>query len=71
MDCHAAAANYRPYNCHKITPIYFYDGSGLSYYKGGAKSQNGTSGNTINGISPSNPRKNEYINAAEEAFGKP
>lgn len=39
-------------------------------FNGGAKSQNGTSGNTINGISPSNPRKNEYINAAEEEFGK-
>lgn len=31
----------------------------------------GRSGNKINGISPKNPKKSEYINAAEKEFGKP
>lgn len=30
---------------------------------GGAKSQKGTSGNTINGISPTNPKKQRYEDA--------
>jgi RHS repeat-associated protein len=36
---------------------------------GGAKSQGGTSGNSINGISDSNPNREQYMSAAEEEFG--
>jgi hypothetical protein len=36
---------------------------------GGAKSQGGTSGNAINGISDSNPNREQYMSAAEEEFG--
>ena len=36
---------------------------------GGAQSQGGTSGNAINGISPNNPKKHDYINAANKWFG--
>ncbi|MDX2053374.1 MAG: toxin TcdB middle/N-terminal domain-containing protein [Polyangiaceae bacterium] len=35
---------------------------------GGAKSRGGTSGNAINGISPSNPKKSAYIEAAKKEF---
>ncbi|WP_336765674.1 hypothetical protein [Paenibacillus sp. USHLN196] len=37
----------------------------------GAKSQNGTSGNAINGISPNNKKYSKYIKAATKEFGKP
>ncbi|TQF67822.1 hypothetical protein [Pseudoalteromonas luteoviolacea] len=37
---------------------------------GGAKSQGGTSGNTINGISDKNPKKDDYIKAARDEFDK-
>jgi RHS repeat-associated protein len=37
---------------------------------GGAKSMNGTSGNAINGIAPSNPKGDTYRGAANEAFGE-
>ena len=36
---------------------------------GGAKSQNGTSGNQNNGIAPTNPKKDVYIEAAKKLFG--
>ena len=36
---------------------------------GGAKSTNGTSGNAINGISTKNPKKKQYIDAANKEFG--
>ncbi|WP_206609108.1 hypothetical protein, partial [Cysteiniphilum litorale] len=36
---------------------------------GGAKSMGGTSGNTINGISRFNPRKQGYVDAARNEFG--
>ena len=36
---------------------------------GGAKSQGGTSGNAINGISQKNPNKQKYIEANEREFG--
>ena len=36
---------------------------------GGAQSQGGTSGNKINGISPSNPNLDTYLDAATEEFG--
>lgn len=36
---------------------------------GGAKSQGGTSGNAINGISPTNPNKKRYVEANEREFG--
>jgi RHS repeat-associated protein len=36
---------------------------------GGAKSQSGTSGNAINGISPNNPDRNSYMDQAKELFG--
>jgi len=36
--------------------------------KGGAKSQGGTSGNSINGIGPNNKKKSVYLKAAEEEF---
>ena len=36
---------------------------------GGAKSQGGTSGNAINGISPKNPKRDQYLEAAENEFG--
>ncbi|MEE4244917.1 MAG: RHS repeat-associated core domain-containing protein [Kangiellaceae bacterium] len=35
---------------------------------GGAKSQGGTSGNAINGISDKNPKKQDYIDAADKEF---
>lgn len=38
---------------------------------GRAKSQKGTSGNSINGISEKNDKINAYINAAIKEFGKP
>ena len=37
---------------------------------GGPKSQGGTSGNSINGISDKNKNKQRYINAANKEFGK-
>ncbi len=36
---------------------------------GGAKSQGGTSGNAINGISPNNPKRDHYLDAATKEFG--
>ena len=36
---------------------------------GGAKSQGGTSGNKINGISPKNPKKQHYLDEAKKEFG--
>ena len=36
---------------------------------GGAKSQGGTSGNAINGISPNNPNAGKYRSACEKEFG--
>lgn len=36
---------------------------------GGAKSSGGSSGNAINGIASGNPKRDDYINAANEAFG--
>ena len=38
---------------------------------GGAQSQGGTSGNAINGVSPTNPKAGEYKGAAEGEFGTP
>ncbi|MBJ6362784.1 hypothetical protein ACFOQM_16195, partial [Paenibacillus sp. GCM10012307] len=38
---------------------------------GGARSQGGTSGNSINGISKNNNNRKIYINAANKEFGKP
>ena len=38
---------------------------------GGAKSQGGTSGNAINGVSPKNPKAPIYKKAAEDEFGAP
>jgi hypothetical protein len=35
---------------------------------GGAKSSGGTSGNTINGISPRNPKRSSYLRAAGKEF---
>jgi hypothetical protein len=35
---------------------------------GGAKSQGGTSGNKINGVSPNNPKKQHYTNEAKKEF---
>ena len=37
---------------------------------GGAKSQGGTSGNAINGISPTNPNKQKYEEASRKEFGQ-
>lgn len=37
---------------------------------GGAKSQRGTSGNAINGISPNNKKKNRYMKFATDEFGE-
>jgi hypothetical protein len=37
---------------------------------GGAKSQRGTSGNAINGISPNNKEKNRYMKSATDEFGE-
>ncbi len=37
---------------------------------GGAKSSGGTSGNAINGISPKNPKRETYMNAARNEFGQ-
>ena len=42
----------------------------LIEYHGGAQSMGGTSGNPINGISPSNPRKETYMDAARGEFGE-
>jgi RHS repeat-associated protein len=39
----------------------------IDYY-GGAKSSGGTSGNSVNGISPLNPRRTQYLNDASNAF---
>jgi RHS repeat-associated protein len=36
---------------------------------GGAKSQGGTSGNAINGVSAKNPKADQYKNAANQEFG--
>ncbi len=36
---------------------------------GGAKSEGGTSGNAINGISPTNKKKGQYMDAALKLFG--
>ncbi|MBZ4417072.1 RHS repeat-associated core domain-containing protein [Myxococcus sp. RHSTA-1-4] len=36
---------------------------------GGARSTGGTSGNAINGISPNNPNRQTYIDAAKKEFG--
>ena len=36
---------------------------------GGAQSEGGTSGNAINGVSPANPKADQYINAAQSEFG--
>jgi len=36
---------------------------------GGAKSQGGTSGNAINGVSPTNPKAQQYQDAANKEFG--
>ena len=36
---------------------------------GGAKSQGGTSGNSINGVSPTNPNRQKYEDAASQEFG--
>ena len=36
---------------------------------GGAKSQKGTSGNSINGISPTNPNKQRYEDERKRVFG--
>ena len=38
-------------------------------FHGGAKSQGGTSGNAINGISQTNPNKQIYVEANEREFG--
>jgi hypothetical protein len=38
---------------------------------GGAKSQGGTSGNAINGVSPKNLKATTYKKAAENEFGQP
>jgi hypothetical protein len=38
---------------------------------GGSKSQGGTSGNTINGVSPTNPKKDHYLDEALKQFGAP
>lgn len=37
---------------------------------GGAQSAGGTSGNRIRGIGPNNPRRERYLNAANEEFGQ-
>jgi hypothetical protein len=37
---------------------------------GGARSSGGTSGNAINGISPSNPNRGRYIGEARREFGQ-
>jgi hypothetical protein len=41
----------------------------LIEHYGYAKSENGTSGNQINGISPRNKKKNLYLSAAIKLFG--
>ncbi|WP_236264181.1 RHS repeat-associated core domain-containing protein, partial [Dysgonomonas sp. Marseille-P4677] len=38
---------------------------------GGAQSQGGTSGNSINGVNPKNPNSNKYDDAARKNFGAP
>jgi RHS repeat-associated protein len=42
----------------------------LIQHNGGAKSQGGTSGNKINGISPNNKNRDTYMDAAEKRWGK-
>lgn len=42
----------------------------LIEFNGGAKSTGGTSGNTINGIGPKNPKKDKYISASRNEFGE-
>lgn len=42
----------------------------LIEHYGGAKSMGGTSGNKINGISPTNPKRDLYINLAKEIWGE-
>lgn len=37
---------------------------------GGAKSQGGASGNAINGISPTNPKRQRYEDARRKEFGQ-
>jgi hypothetical protein len=37
---------------------------------GGARSAGGTSGNAINGISPNNPNRDMYLDAAKKEFGQ-
>ena len=37
---------------------------------GGARSSGGTSGNAINGISPNNPNRGRYVDAARKEFGQ-
>lgn len=37
---------------------------------GGARSSGGTSGNAINGISPNNPNRSAYQDAARKEFGQ-
>ena len=37
---------------------------------GGAQSEGGTSGNAINGISPTNPYRQKYMGAADSEFGE-
>jgi len=38
---------------------------------GGCRRSGGTSGNEINGISPTNPNRDDYLNADEKEFGPP
>lgn len=42
----------------------------LIEYHGGAKTSGGTSGNEINGIRPDNPKRDQYMNAADQEFGR-
>jgi hypothetical protein len=37
---------------------------------GGARKGGGTSSNEINGVSPKNPKKNNYMSAAQGEFGE-
>jgi|GEM_PF-511555 len=37
--------------------------------QGGAKSKGGTSGNAINGVSPTNKKREQYLDEAKKAFG--
>jgi hypothetical protein len=38
-------------------------------FNGGAKSEGGTSGNSINGISQKNPKRDQYLETAKKIFG--